>query len=158
MSFVVYSPFADANDRLACFETSDGNTESDKNRAAKRKMEISEKAKDCLNGNLNSRGYTTDQMFTVESLQLQRLAHGQTANKSNLMALIAHDTAFERQIEAAERCAVIKYMEYDPENTFWKRCATLIEKQLELNAKIASFTNGVKPVSTEGATNNKTKA
>ena len=34
----------------------------------------------------------------------------------------------------------------------------MIEQQLELNAKIASFTNGVKPVSTEAATNNKTKA
>ena len=43
MSFVIYGQFADANNRLACFETSNGNTESDKSKAAKRKMEISEK-------------------------------------------------------------------------------------------------------------------
>ena len=71
MSFVAYGPFVDANDRLVCFETSDRSTASDKNRAAKRKLDLNEKANDRTHDSTNPRGYTTDQMFTTEYLRLQ---------------------------------------------------------------------------------------
>jgi len=157
MSFVVYGPFVDANDRLACFETSDGSTESNRGRVAKRKAEISEKSDDRLHDNSNPRGYTTDQMFTSEALRLQRLAYEQTANESNLMALIAHETSLGRQIDAAERRAILRCAEYNPENIYWQRCDTLIEQQSKLNLNIASFTKDVKPVSIEDAINKEAK-
>jgi hypothetical protein len=157
MSFVVYGPFVDANDRLACFETSDGSTHSNRGRAAKRQCEISEKADDRLHDNSNPRGYTTEQMFTSEALRLQQLAYEQTANESNLMALIAHETLLGRQIEAAERWAVLRCAEYNSENIYWQRCDTLIEQQSKLNLNIANFTKNVKIVSIEDETNKEYK-
>ena len=68
MSLVAYGLFSNANDRLACFETSDGSTEYNRGRTAKRKIEISEKADDQLYANSNTRGYTTEQMLTMEPL------------------------------------------------------------------------------------------
>ena len=44
MSFLVFGPFVDANDMLTCFEISDGSTNPNRGRAAKRKCEVSEKA------------------------------------------------------------------------------------------------------------------
>ena len=44
MSFVVHDPFVETNDRLACFEISDGLNDSNRGRTAKIKCEISEKA------------------------------------------------------------------------------------------------------------------
>ena len=81
MAFVAYGPFVAANDRLVCFETSDRSTASDKNRVANWKLDLNEKANDRTHDSTNPRGYTTDQMFTMESLRLQRLAHEQNANE-----------------------------------------------------------------------------
>ena len=110
-----------------------------------------------MHDNSNPRGYTTEQMFTSEALRLQRLAYEQTANESNLMALIAHETSLGRQIDAAERRAILRCAEYDPENRYWQRCDTLIEQQSKLNLNIASFTKDVKPVSIEDETNKEDK-
>lgn len=65
------------------------------------------------------------------------------------MALIAHETPLGRQIDAAERQAILRCAEYDPDNIYWQRCDTLIEQQSKLILNIASFTKDVKPVSIE---------
>ena len=66
MSFAANGSFANANNRLACFETSHGSTESNKGRTAKRKIEITEKADDQLDDNSNPRGYIIEQMLRME--------------------------------------------------------------------------------------------
>ena len=81
MSFVVCGTFVDANDRLACFEISDGSTDPKRGRASKIKCEISEKVCDRSHKNSKRRGHITDQMLTSEALQLQQLACQQTTNE-----------------------------------------------------------------------------
>ena len=73
MSFVICGPFADGDDRLACFELSDAVPGSNKGRAAKRKQEKMEKDVARMNDNTNKRGLTTDQLISMKALKLQRL-------------------------------------------------------------------------------------
>ena len=81
MSFVAYGPFADGNDRLACFELSDAAPDTDKGRATKRKQEQLEKDIDRTNDNVNTRGLTTDQKISMKTLELQRMSHEQTKKR-----------------------------------------------------------------------------
>lgn len=142
-AFVVFGPFADPNDRLACFEIED--LQKAASRAAKRKAELIEKEKDRANDDHNKRGFTTDQKINMEALTLQRLAHEQTTKESNLVALIAHESAIGRQIKASERRAFVRCKEYDASNMFWKQCDDLINKQVEITENIAKFTMNINP-------------
>ena len=80
MYFVLCGLFADANDRLACFEISDGSKNSNRGRDTKRKFEISEKADDRSHDNSNPIGHTTDQMLESAALRLQLLIYEQIKN------------------------------------------------------------------------------
>ena len=154
MSFVTYGPFPDVNGILACFSISNDSTDDFLSRFSKCKTEISENTDDRLNGNNHTRGYPTNQRFTREASCFQQLAHEQTTHKSDMMALIAHQTAIVRQIEVAERRATVRYNDYDPKNIYWKNCDNLIAQQSELNQNIANFTKNTKLVSIEDQTNN----
>ena len=81
----------------------------------------------------------------MEALTLQRLAHEQTTKESNLVALIAHESAIGRQIKASERRAFVRCKEYDASNMFWKHCDDLINKQAEITENIAKFTMNINP-------------
>ena len=140
---MVYGPFSDPNDRLACFEISDSATGT--SRASKRKAVLQEKENDRANNDHSKRGFSTDQNISMEALKLQRLAHEQTTTESNLVALIAHEAALGRQIEAAERRAFIRCKEYDASNVFWQNCDSLINKQGEITNNIAKYTVMMKP-------------
>ena len=78
MPFVAYGPFADGNDRLACFELSDAAPDTDKGRATKQKQEQLEKDIAWTNVHVNKRGLTTDQKISMKALELQRMSHEQT--------------------------------------------------------------------------------
>ena len=142
-AFVIFGPFADPNDRLACFEIED--LQKAASRAAKRRAELIEKEKDRANDDHNKRGFTADQKINMEALTLQRIAHEQTTKESNLVALIAHESAIGRQIKASERRAFVRCKEYDASNMFWKQCDDLINKQVEITENIAKFTMNINP-------------
>jgi len=150
-SFVIYGPFANASDRLACYEINDSAIAA--SRASKRKADLLDKEKKRSNDDFNKRGFTTDQKISIEALNLQRLAHEQTTNESNLVALIAHESALGRQIEAAERRAFIRCKDYDASNIFWKNCDSLITKQAEITENIAKYTRNINPVTIRNQTN-----
>ena len=78
--FVVYGPFYDANNVLACFENIDGSTDPNRGRASKRNFEIIEKAHERSHENDNPRGHTTDQMLACEAVRLKQLTYEQTTN------------------------------------------------------------------------------
>lgn len=84
--------------------------------------------------------FTTNQQISMEALNLQWLACKQTTNESNLVALIAYESALGIQIEAAERKAFIRCKYYDASNIFWKNCVSLIAKQAEITENIAKCT------------------
>ena len=148
ISFVLYGPFADGNDRLACFELSDAAPGSNKGRAAKRKQEQKEKDVARMNDNTNKRGLTTDQLISMKALKLQRLSHEQNINESNLIALMGHSATLGRQIDTAERRATIRCEAYDENNVHWKHCDDLIEQLAIVTKQISSFTKDLKPLNT----------
>ena len=92
MSFVLYGQFANANDRLACFEISDGSTDLNRGRTSKRKCEINEKADERSHDNSKPRGHARDQMLASEALRLKRLTYEQTKNESNIMDRVQHES------------------------------------------------------------------
>jgi len=73
----------------------------------------------------------------------------QTLNESNLVALIAHESAIARQVDAAERRATVCCKEYNPDNIHWKHVDSLLEEQAELTRNIKTFTKTIKLVSYE---------
>ena len=89
MSFVLFGPFAEENDRLSIFEPSDA-PKVTQPRVKKRKSDVNEKMDERNNDTNNNRGYSTDQRISIEALKLQKLNHVQTTNESNLVAFIVH--------------------------------------------------------------------
>ena len=57
-------------------------------------------------------------------------------NEQRLVALIAHEIAISRQIEAAKRRETMRCGNYDPENRYWKMMDELIEQQLDVTMSI----------------------
>lgn len=147
ISFVLFGPFVEDKNRLALFEEKEAPKGTHPSRSQKRKLDEAEKNCDRANDNSNDRGYSTDQKISIEGLRIQKLNHVQTTNESNLVALIAHESAIARQVDAAERRATVRCKKYDPNNVHWKHVDTLLEEQAELTRNIKTFTRSIKPVS-----------
>ena len=143
MAFVSYGPFVEKNKRLNLFLVKDSAKGATISRSKKRKEELNELMVARRNDNENTRGLTIDQKINLASFQLQKRNQEQMENEQRLVALIANESALMRQVDAAERRAIIRCKEYDPTNRFWKMVDDLMDEQAESTAKLKEFKNSV---------------
>ena len=83
---------------------------------------------DRRNDHDNTRGLTIDQRISIASFKLQKRSQLQMENEQRLVALIAHESALSRQLDAAERRASVRCKEYDSQNRYWKMVDDLMEQ------------------------------
>ena len=139
MPYVAYGPFAESSKQLNLLLTGDATKGNVKSRAEKRKATQHEKATSRQDDNANTRGLTIDQRIKMASYNLQKRSQEQQENEIQLVALIAHESALARQIDAAERRATVRCKEYDTTNKFWNMVDELMEEQAEVTRSIKNF-------------------
>ena len=88
----------------------------------------------------------------MASYNLQKRSQEQLENESQLVALIAHESAMGRQIDAAERRATVRCKKYDDKNRFWMIVDQLMEEQAEVTRSIKHFNSNLN-YSTENVVN-----
>ena len=140
MSFMVWGPFAEPNDRLSLFNTSDENEKGGKSRAKKRKADKLEKDQNRKDDNSNERGLTIDQKISYEALLIQQKSHVQHQNESTMVGLIAHEAAFSKRLDSAARMAALRCKEYDEENIHWKKVNEMEAQHSEIMKNLSSYT------------------
>ena len=144
MAFYLWGPFAAPEDRLIIFESKDApKNKGALSRASKRKLELANKDVDRASEDHSQRGFSTDQQISLEGLILQRKMHRQQELDATTVALIAHESAIARQIEAAERRANQRCPQYTPTNVYWQAVDTLVSKQVEINTRMDALTKSV---------------
>ena len=141
MAFIVWGPFAEPNDRLSLFDTSDASTGKAKSRAEKRSAEQMIKNEVRSNDTVNERGYTVDQRISYESLKLQKQAQVHVQDERTMIGLVAIENSLCKQVESAERRATVRCKEYDSNNIHWKRVDDLIEEHNEAIKNLKEFVN-----------------
>ena len=110
-----------------------------KTQAAARAEKRQKKSDERMNDTGNSRGFSTEQRISIESLNInkRRLEHQQ--NETRLVGLSIQQSAIESQIEGAERRANLRCPEYDENNIHWKRVDDLLEQQSEVIKLIKEY-------------------
>mmetsp|Transcript_8139 Transcript_8139/g.10341 ORF Transcript_8139/g.10341 Transcript_8139/m.10341 type:complete len:445 (-) Transcript_8139:187-1521(-) len=132
MAFMVWGPFAEPNDQLSLFMTSDRNYGGGKGRAEKRKARKIEKDIIRKDDNANERGMTIDQKISYESLLMQKENQIHLKNESNLTAIGMTVAASKERLESAVRMAALRCPDYDEDNKHWKRVEALEKDHDEL--------------------------
>jgi hypothetical protein len=90
-----------------------------------------------------SRGFSTDQRISIESLNInrQRLTHQK--EETPLVGLSIHESAIGRQIASAEARAKDRCPKYNPKNPYWKRVDALLEKQESVTNNMGDYTTSL---------------
>ena len=109
---MLYGPFVKKSKQLSVFLHKGAPKTATKSRLEIKKEYANEKMKERSNDSNNRRGLTIDQKINIATYQLQKRLHKQMQNKQRLVALIAHESAISRQIEAAERRASMRCPKY----------------------------------------------
>ena len=76
-----------------------------------------------------SRGLSTDQHTSIESMIINKKRLEYPQNETRLVRLSIQESAIGTQIEAAERRAEHQCSMHDENNIFWKRVNALIKQQ-----------------------------
>ncbi len=89
------------------------------------------KSKERSNDIVNTRGYSTDQRISIESMNvnIRRLEHQK--KESKLIGLSIQESAIRGQILGAENRAALRCPEYDPNNIYWRRVDMLVQQQTD---------------------------
>jgi hypothetical protein len=149
MAFMVWGPFANESNRLPIFNVGDACKSTVIPRAEKRKSDALLKSKERSNDSGHNRGYTIDQRISYESLMLQKKSQDQVSNEAALVALIAHESAFSKSIENAERRAAMRCKEYDSDNIHWKKVDNMIEEHDRILDDLKKYSESLKAVATD---------
>jgi len=101
------------------------------------------KSKERASSEVASRGFSTDQRISIESLNInrQRLTHQK--EETRLVGLSIHESAIGRQIESAEARAKDRCPKYNPKNIYWKRVDELLEKQAGVTDNMGTYTESL---------------
>ena len=149
MAFMIWGPFADPSNRLPIFNVGDACNSSVTTRVEKRKSDALLKSKERSNDREHNRGYTIDQRIDYESLMLQKKSQDLASNEAALVALIAHESAFSKNIENAERRAAMRCKEYDSNNIHWKKVDNMIEEHDQIMDDLKKYSESLKAVATD---------
>ena len=140
MSFMVWGPFAEPNDRLSLFNTSDGKKGGGKSRAEKRKADKLVKDQNRKDDNSNQRGLTIDQKISYEAVLIQQKTHMQQQNESTMVGLIAHESAFSKRLDSVARMAALRCREYDADNIHWKKVDEMEVEHSAILKNLSTYT------------------
>lgn len=143
MAYISYGPFVDPSNQLSLLLTGDAGKGKMKSRAEKRKASLEEKAASRKEDGDHTRGLTIDQQIKMASYNLQKRSQEQLENESRLVALIAHESALGRQVDAAERRATVRCEKYNEKNRFWMMVDQLMEEQAEVTRSIKNFNSNL---------------
>jgi len=139
-AFITYGPFADATDQLSLLLTDDENKKKGEGtRAQSRKAAKTAKDVDSGHSISSIREFSTDQRIEIEFLDMQQQAMLDRRNVTSIIALSIEERAIARQLEAAEKRAVLRCHTYSKNNVHWQRVDTLIEDQQCVMDRIKSF-------------------
>ena len=120
MAYVLWGPFAEDKDKLSLFCTDDAPKAAVKSRAEKRKEALQLKKVERENDRSTVRGFSTDQRINIQALNISQKRLDHQRNQSFLVSLSIQESAMSRQVEAAEKRAMIRCPEYDATNMHWK--------------------------------------
>ena len=139
-AFVVYGPFVEENQRLSLLLTDDADKK--KGEGSRTKMRESEKAAKKLNAahdQSTDRGFSTDQRINIEHLNVQQQMMEDRRKETSMVALSIESSEVRHQLEAAEKRALQRCPEYDPNNNYWETVNKLIEDQEEVVKRIRAL-------------------
>ena len=120
MAYVLWGPFAIESDKLSLFCTDDAPKSTVMSRAAKRKAVLQKKKEERENDRSAIHGFSTDQRINIQALNISQKRLEHQKNQSFLVSLSIQESAMSRQIEAAEKRAMIRCPTYDANNVHWK--------------------------------------
>ena len=143
MAFVIYGPFVEKSKQLTLLLHKEAAKGSTKSRDERRKETAKQMATNRKNDDNNMRGLTIDQKISIANYQLQKRSQLQMENEQRLVALIAHESALSKQIDAAERRAAVRCETYCATNRYWKMVDDLMEQQTEVTASIKGFNGNI---------------
>ena len=144
MAFILWGPLVDPTERLLLFETGDAKKNNEAlSRGAKRKLELEEKEVERSSDTNHIRGFNTDQRINIESLIAQQKMQKQQERESSMVALIATERALSRQIDIAEKRALMRCPECDPNNSFWLKVDELISEQETVTTSMQNFSKSL---------------
>ena len=143
MAFVIYGPFVEKSKQLTLLLHKEAAKGSTKSRDERRKETVKQMATDRKNDDNNMRGLTIDQKISIANYQLQKRSQLQMENEQRLVALIAHESALSKQIDAAERRAAVRCETYCTTNRYWKMVDDLMEQQTDVTVSIKGFNGNI---------------
>ena len=136
-AFMIWGPFArNPNDRISLSKNNDVPKTSRKSRSQIRKEAMEKKDSERENDMVNSRGLSTVNLISMETLQLGK-KRAQTEQKELLLSGLGMELSqLEKQIEIAEKMAERKCKVYDENNRWWKHVETLIDRHEEVGNRL----------------------
>ena len=140
MAFITWGPFADPANRLSLFTVADASKAAAMGRSEKRKIDKLLNDENRKKDGNHSRGLTIDQKISYQSLLIQEKTQQQIQNESTMVGLIAHETAFSKLIESAERRAILRCPDYDSENPHWKKVDQMIDEHAIIVNNLKNYT------------------
>ena len=157
MAFVVWGPFADNGKRLRTVLINGLQQNEVKSRAEMRKMKKKEKVNERTADTVNKCGLTTDQMISLQAVQVQRdklKTQKYEVEIANLMMM--QNTIINDQITQYERQAERMCPTNNEANVHWKRVDNLYSQQQELLTSVDNLRLQLSNESTENEFNNST--
>ena len=138
--FITYGPFAAPADQMSLLLTDDDNmAKGEGSRANKRKAYSMSKNSEASHDSSAVRGFSTSQRIDIEALNVQQQQMLDRRNETSIVALSIEESAFGRQIDAAERRAELRCGVYSSDNVHWQKVDALIEDQQRVMERIRTF-------------------
>ena len=145
LAFVAWGPFCAPVDRLRTVLVTGLSRKDVQSRNQMRKADKEMKAKMRLDDGENKRGYTTDQMISMEAVSLQKDRLNTQKQEVAIAGLGMRNSILDAQINRYERMAERKCPVYDPLDPSWIKVNELLEQQSAIMNSIDKLTNSITP-------------